>query len=470
MTDIYNVRSTDLLRLVAISLTFLLSGCYNQTPVNACADGDMLMPDLELAVEGDGLFLLGNNLYTRKGSFCVDKSGFLLHESGHRVRIYAADNSGYIAGAIKPAEFKVTSDNGAILESISVEETGVIKEQYSSGEEMIAGQFVLAFFASPQNLLFRGDNLCAATRASGVGAVASPEAAGSILKSGALEGGYECDRGSPLFNTKLEVNGPGYFVLKKDGITRYAKSLKIGTDADGNLVDENSFRITGFPADNTWQLVTRYGEIRLPLADIPPVATRTVTPQIKLDALATTPLTTPFNAVNPVSWSYASSVVVYDSFGSSHVLTLFFVKATEEDTWNLYSQLDGQIITSGGITPLILTFNPDGEINSQSSAIMDSYTPTDGAANMTITFDFSKLSQINGSSETLSIQQDGYTSGRFIRVNFTPNGLVQETFNNEQTVTAGQVLLTYQASRFVGEQILSPPGTNGLGVIQIVHY
>lgn len=59
--------------------------------------------NLDLAIHGSGFFRLndgGNVIYTRAGSYQLDREGFIVDNSGRRLTGYNADSSGKISGAI----------------------------------------------------------------------------------------------------------------------------------------------------------------------------------------------------------------------------------------------------------------------------------------------------------------------------------------------------------------------------------
>jgi flagellar hook protein FlgE len=62
---------------------------------------------LDLAVSGQGFFQLNNNgekLYTRDGSFSLDKDGFIVNSKGHQLMAFGADAVGNINGALAPLQ------------------------------------------------------------------------------------------------------------------------------------------------------------------------------------------------------------------------------------------------------------------------------------------------------------------------------------------------------------------------------
>ncbi len=62
---------------------------------------------LDLAISGEGFFMLNNNgdrLYSRDGTFGLDRDGYIVNASNHRLMAYGADVSGNISGALQPLQ------------------------------------------------------------------------------------------------------------------------------------------------------------------------------------------------------------------------------------------------------------------------------------------------------------------------------------------------------------------------------
>jgi flagellar hook protein FlgE len=109
------------------------------------------------------------------------------------------------------------------------------------------------------------------------------------------------------------------------------------------------------------------------------------------------------------------------------------------------------------------------------------YTPTTGAAPITLTYDISASTQYGNAFSVSGINQDGYTTGRLIGVETNADGVVQARFTNGRSVALGQIAIAQFASvdglqtlgdtawgeTFAsGTALLSAAGTGGVGSIQ----
>ncbi len=144
---------------------------------------------LDLAIEGQGMFVVGNPnddrtekaQFTRDGSFKLDKDGFITNSQGLRLK------SILMQDIPAPTQIDV---NGQIffVKDIAVDEAGIIKLQYGNNQELVVGQIGMAQFADANRLQETGGNLFTATAESGVPKIEKPfERNNGKVVPGALE-------------------------------------------------------------------------------------------------------------------------------------------------------------------------------------------------------------------------------------------------------------------------------------------
>lgn len=155
--------------------------------------------------------------------------------------------------------------------------------------------------------------------------------------------------------------------------------------------------------------------------------------------------TTPGN--NGATW--VTTMALYDSQGSSHILTLNFEKVGL-NTWNLTASLPAGsgTVTDGSIEEI--TFNPNGSFGYVSgTGTGDPGISIDfaglGTQNVAIDFGtpgaFSGLTQFGGSFSAAPTNQDGYESGTLSTVSVRQDGVIQGTFTNGQVSDIGTLQL-----------------------------
>lgn len=164
-------------------------------------------------------------------------------------------------------------------------------------------------------------------------------------------------------STDMAISGNGFFSVKVKGedSVYYTRAGEFRFDSDGYLVDPHGYVLQGWEVDRTpvthasnvseIQTGTRIkgstGDIRLTNFQCEPQATTKVTILSNLDSTATSKSdndTDPYFALSqlwagqngtPLSadtYTYSSTIKVYDSNGSSHDLTVYFDPVTVSNT------------------------------------------------------------------------------------------------------------------------------------------
>jgi flagellar hook protein FlgE len=172
-------------------------------------------------------------------------------------------------------------------------------------------------------------------------------------------------------------------------------------------------------------------------------------------------------------------MTVYDSLGAAHTATVYLSKTATDNTWQQRLYVDGNAV--GAVQTLeysnvgTLITPATGEIT------YPPYTPTTGAAPLTLTYDVGTSTQYGNAFSVSGINQDGYTTGRLIGVETNAEGVVQARFTNGRSVPLGQIAIAQFASvdglqtlgdtswgeTFAsGPALLSSAGNGGMGSIQ----
>lgn len=160
--------------------------------------GNLQMTDdvLDLAVEGEGMFTLLNELkptspfYTRDGSFSVNLDGTIVNREGYS--LLSSENqpikipliSTGILTASGFQEFKQEKK----LTAVSVLKNGNIEATYGGTNIVSVGKVGLSKFSDPNRLKPIGSNLFLSSLASGTGVIGEPTVNGlGKIHSGSLE-------------------------------------------------------------------------------------------------------------------------------------------------------------------------------------------------------------------------------------------------------------------------------------------
>jgi flagellar hook protein FlgE len=295
----------------------------------------------------------------------------------------------------------------------------------------------------------------------------------------------------------MAINGSGFFVLNDNGSNIYSRAGSFSVDRDGNVVNASGHQLMVFSATESGKVTHDLGPLTIENSLIQPKATTEVTMLANLDSRNQTPLLAwpgtgfdafadPATAPDPDMYNASTSVTIYDSLGNSHVQSLYFAKTAIENTWDVYSLIDGVSVsgpdpvaftTSGKIDAADLPL----EINLSAWQPLDSLGAANGAEPQDMVLDLSAISQFGNEFSINNISQDGYTTGQLRGVEVGDSGTVFARFTNGQSRVLGQVALakfantsglqpmgsTGWAETFAsGQPVIGAPGTAGIGTVQ----
>ena len=302
----------------------------------------------------------------------------------------------------------------------------------------------------------------------------------------------------------MAINGGGFFQLKDGaGNNQYTRNGQFKVDRDGYIVNAQSARLLGYPANDQGVLVPGQAQpLILPTAGIKPSTTAKVELELNLDARSTT--TSYGAAVPPVidfndakTYNNATSVNVYDKKGQEVSLTYFFQKSAP-DTWNVYAAANGLPVNPDGagnarpITSITFPTNGSAPINQIDPSLpLGSVTfdvPATSSFQGAITepipgveLDMSTLTQYGAIFGVTNVAQDGFPPGQLNAIKIQPNGIVMASYSSGRSTPIGQIeLATFRnvqglqpmggnvwgATYESGDPVPGAPGAGNLGVLQ----
>ena len=224
--------------------------------------------------------------------------------------------------------------------------------------------------------------------------------------------------------------------------------------------------------------------------------------------------TNQFDPRNPDTYYRSTAVSVYDTVGSQHALSMYFVKERPDDAgntnlWSVYFQIDGEDIgydpNSPDGEPVLarydLIFDETGRYDTnQPPIVITNWHPTaadgrrlgagpvpgdpnvtDQLNNSNFSIDLSGLTAFGGDFSVQANNQDGYAKGQLTGLEVNGRGMVSARFSNGKSQVLGEVALANFANagglanvggtRFAetsesGSASVSGAGTAGLGAIQ----
>jgi flagellar hook protein FlgE len=281
-------------------------------------------------------------------------------------------------------------------------------------------------------------------------------------------------------NLDLALSGQGMFILSDQGALAYTRAGAFQMNRDGYVVNSMNQRLQVYPplaggGFNTGGLA----DLRLVTTDSAPQATSNVDYVLNLPASATPPPVAVFDPTDPNSFNQATSLTLYDSLGATHTGTMYFVKTATANQWTAQLSIDGTLVG----TPQTLQYSNTGVLTAPVGGLLafPAYTPTTGAADMTVSVDLGQSTQFGGNFSVNSVTQDGYTTGRLIGIDIDETGIVQARFTNGNSQSLGQVAVanfanvqglqqlgnTQWAETFAsGQALRGQAGNSGFGLVQ----
>lgn len=246
-------------------------------------------------------------------------------------------------------------------------------------------------------------------------------------------------------NLDLAITGEGFFSLKgHNGIT-YTRSGAFSVDRDGYVVNGNLQRLQVFPAAANGSFATgSLADLKLQTTDNTPKATERSEIGLNLPANAPEPEIATFDPTISSSYNHATSMTVYDSLGTTHTATMYFVKDAAANSWTQRLYVDDNPV--GGANTL--TFDNVGSLTTPASGLITypSYDPGTGAAPMDLSFDYLDTTQYGQEFNVNNLQQDGFSTGRMTGIEVSSTGIVSARFTNGQSTQLGKVALAIFAN------------------------
>jgi flagellar hook protein FlgE len=280
------------------------------------------------------------------------------------------------------------------------------------------------------------------------------------------------------------IQGDGFFIVQDNsGALLYTRGGNFQVDKAGNLLTSTGERIQGWTEINpaTGAVITSgaISDITVPIGTLKaPNPSTSFSFDMNLNAAATT------------GDNFSTAIEVYDSLGSSHVLTVAFTKTGTANEWDYSITVPDADLTSA-FTPVTgtLTFDSTGKLTSPASTdAMPEVNITglaNGASDMSLTWNLydsatPRVTQYAQPSSVSANAQNGSPAAQLIRVGLADGGKILAQYSNGEQAVVGQVAMAsirnpesliavgnnnYQLSARSALPAIGLPGTGGRGSI-----
>ncbi|MFO7578180.1 MAG: flagellar hook protein FlgE [Pelovirga sp.] len=301
-------------------------------------------------------------------------------------------------------------------------------------------------------------------------------------------------------NSDLAIEGPGFFIVSNpetgNSVNNYTRAGAFRFDPDGNLTNPEGFNVMGYSLDAAGNTFGDLKPIQIDTRSfIPAGPTANLAITNNLNANATT-IAGGFDPLDADGTSnYATSIQVYDSLGTSHLMTTYYTK-TADQQWSWNTVVDGGELTGGtpGELTLVgsgtLAFDASGnlaEIDGQplldaagepivprptATTIAGALTWNNGSLqNQQLAIDM-QTTQYANQSVVISQQQDGTPPGTLVKLTIDEQGNVIGNFSNGPPRKLMQLALAKfnnpGALEKIGNNMFAQSGNSGIPTIGTV--
>jgi len=233
------------------------------------------------------------------------------------------------------------------------------------------------------------------------------------------------------------IDGRGFFVSRDmTGGMTYTRVGIFSTDTKGFLVDSNGKKVQGYGPSKGGALGPM-GDMQVPTGQIDAKPTTSIAYIGNLSADWTAPKTATFNAADSTSYNMVKQSIVYDSLGSQHTVSQFFVK-TADDTVTVHYKFDDKAAET---TTTALKFDTKGQLATGTTPTALTLTPGAGADPIAFSIDYTGTTKFSGEATTTTNRSDGYASGAFVGVELSSDGSLVAKYSNDQSQVVGTVAI-----------------------------
>lgn len=244
------------------------------------------------------------------------------------------------------------------------------------------------------------------------------------------------------------ISGRGFFVSRDaNGSMVYSRVGMFSVDKSGYVVDGGGRKVQGYAAMEGSTALGALGDLTVPNGQIAAKATDSLQYVSNLSRDWTVPTITPFNPADPLTFNSSNVSVVYDSLGTKHSVTQYFVK-TGTNAIDVHYTFDG----AAAATPQSLAFDTNGVLTSPAAAVSLNLGTPAGANPLVVSLDYTGTTQYAGEAVPTVNASNGYASGTLISTALDEDGSVMAQYSNGEKKRVGTLAL----AAFPAEGALTP--------------
>lgn len=257
------------------------------------------------------------------------------------------------------------------------------------------------------------------------------------------------------------ITDRGFFAVRdQSGQVAYTRVGMFNIDKDGYVIDANSRKVQGYAAfrDASGQLVAGaalgpLGDLKIETGQIGAVASTKLAYNGNVSADWKQLTAAGFNKDDPTSFNSSVTSVVYDSQGTKHTLTQYFVKTGPSaiqvqytydgqavaDTTDLVFDSTGQLSSVDGVVPPPPVPAPPGWKPTFPDAVVNVPALATGAVQPALGINYNELTQFSGDTSTLVNAANGNAAGMLNGTSIGADGSIIATYTNGQSQVVGTI-------------------------------
>ena len=242
------------------------------------------------------------------------------------------------------------------------------------------------------------------------------------------------------------IQGRGFFTSRdSQGVMQYTRVGIFSANKEGYLVDAAGRNVQGY-GPTVGGALGVMGDIKIPTGQIAAKPSTGIEFVGNLSADWPAPVGA-FDPANASSYNMVKQSVVYDSLGTQHTVSQYFIKSGTSGVTVRYA-FDGAAPVA---TTTNLAFDTAGQLSGATASGPLTVPAAGGAAALVFDVDYTGTTRFAGEATTTTNRADGYASGSFVGVDLAEDGSVVAKYSNEQQ----QIIGTLAIATFPDEGSLS---------------
>jgi len=252
--------------------------------------------------------------------------------------------------------------------------------------------------------------------------------------------------GKPL---DLLISGKGFFITNdaNSGLTSYTRAGGFTLDDNGFIVNSARQILQGYQAsDGVISAGSSVTDLQISYAPRPATPTSAHTVNANLDSNSPS-ISATFDKNDTTTYTYTGGGTLIDSLGNSHTMQLYYVKTAADNTWTVYSYVDGASAASDAT----VVFTANGTLSTVNgtagASIPLSIALTNGATTpQAVALSLTGTTQVSGANSIRSSGGNGYSVGSVNGYSVDGDGRIYVSYNNGENVLMGKVAIaTFQS-------------------------